>query len=54
VLMRSAPARDAVRKHALRFDWTTISRAQYDLFARVGGGRATDFADRGTPERVAT
>jgi glycosyltransferase involved in cell wall biosynthesis len=31
-LLAAPEARDAARRHAARFDWATIARAQFDLF----------------------
>lgn len=34
-LLQTAPEPDAVRQHALGFDWASISRGQLDVFARA-------------------
>jgi len=34
-LLQAPPARDTVRRHAARFDWATIARAQFELFERA-------------------
>lgn len=39
-LLAAAPSRDAVRQHASRFDWQSISRAQYELMSRALGRAA--------------
>jgi hypothetical protein len=38
VLLAAPPARAAVRRHALGFDWDTIAAAQVDLLRRASGG----------------
>lgn len=41
------PAREAIRRHAARFDWASVSRAQADLFGRAlnAGGEPAAAVD---------
>ncbi len=52
-LMRSRPARDRVRAHALGFDWATISKSQFELFMRLTDGRGLHASERAPSQPLA-
>jgi teichuronic acid biosynthesis glycosyltransferase TuaC len=48
-LLHTPPSRDAVRRHAARFDWATIAGAQFELFEDIVVNRPHSTSRDGAP-----